>query len=84
MDTVKAAILDLYDHTIVAHKRIHGLADVSKRIVARQKKINRCVALCAVSVTANLILIHYIVDEHDRKIKKLNKEIEELKNQKGE
>lgn len=84
MDGVKTAIIDLYNHAIVIHKRQAGLAGAHKRAVLKQKRINRCVAFCAASATANIILMHCILDMHDKKINKLNKEIEELKKSKGE
>lgn len=84
MDTVKASILDLYDHTITSHRRINRLIGACKYSFKKQKKINRSIAFCAISVAANIVVLHCICDEHDKKIKKLNKEIEELKKPKGE
>ena len=84
METVKTAIIDLYGRTMTTHNDVAQLAKLSKRAVHKQKRINRSVALCAISATANLIFIHYIIEEHEKKIEKLNKEIEELKKPKGE
>ena len=61
-------------------KRFHTVAKVMKK----QKSFNKSVTVFAVLTTTNFIVKNVRQNEQDTKIRKLEKEIEALKAEKGE
>lgn len=58
--------------------------DVISRAIGKQQKFNNCVAFFSVLVTMNFLIDEIKRQEQSAKIKKLESEIEELKQNKGE
>ena len=65
---------------VCAEKLAHDVAKNNKRI----KNLNRRSMVCSILTAASGYLLACVVNEQGLKINKLSKEIEELKNQKGD
>ena len=83
-DTIKDAIIDLYSET---QKTLYDLRDLAYICAQGSKKQHRINKRVSTSLTMIAICCIFSAYEHyvqNEKIKKLNKEIEELKRTKGE
>lgn len=58
--------------------------DIMARTIDKQRKINNQLSIFVILTTANLVALHIEQDGQAKRIKQLEKEIEELKRPEGE
>lgn len=75
---------DMVNYIFNSLSRSERRLDIMARTIGKQRKINNQLSIFVVLTTANLVALHMGQDGQAKRIKQLEKEIEELKHPEGE
>lgn len=75
---------DMVNYIFNSLSRSERRLDIMARTIRKQRKINNQLSIFVVLTTANLVALHMEQDGQAKRIKQLEKEIEELKYPEGE